>query len=153
MYDCGGNRLHGCYHHLKQDQYLLMEADLTTHNHWNQQCTTANISAGFFVSIEGAGKGQCTFVNKRLGPFISTLKKQLKIEKRKRKIYKKKIGRAVQRVRDVISDPSGQNLAGSAVERQNLRGPDAPLWPPISPKTLECHCRCPGMDSPPPRQK
>ena len=67
VYDCGGNRLHGCYHHLKQDQHSLIEADLTTHNQWHQQCTTGNISAGFFVSIEGAGRANALLLTKGLG--------------------------------------------------------------------------------------
>ena len=37
--DCGGNRLQGCYHHLKQDHAFVNRGRT-----WHQQCTSNNIS-------------------------------------------------------------------------------------------------------------
>ena len=67
--DITGRRINGCYHMLKQDEHSKIERQLGHYRTWQTQCDNNGISAGYFISIEGAGRGQCTLLDKGLGPF------------------------------------------------------------------------------------
>ena len=68
------SRQPGCYHMMKQDQHSYVEAKLSYFVDWAVECTTSNLSAGTFFSIEVAGvagAGQCRFIQKKWGIFLS----------------------------------------------------------------------------------
>ena len=67
--DTSGRRINGCYQMLKQDEHSKIERKLGHYRTWQRQCENNGISAGYFISIEGSGKGQCTLLDKDLGPF------------------------------------------------------------------------------------
>ena len=54
---------------LKQDEHSRIESQISHYRTWQTQCYSNGISAGYFLSIEGAGRGQCTILEKDLGPF------------------------------------------------------------------------------------
>ncbi len=62
-------RMPGFFHQLRQDEHSCMEAKISYFTDWASQCNAANVSAGTYVSVEGAGRGQCQMINKSLGPF------------------------------------------------------------------------------------
>lgn len=49
--------------------YLAIEAAIAKYSVWTSDCTNNGLSAGLFISICGAGKGLCTCVPKKVGPF------------------------------------------------------------------------------------
>ena len=65
-----GIRQYGCFQKLRQDQHSQIEGKLSELVDWGSECRAAGLSAGSYLSIEGAGVGGYTFVAKRLGPFV-----------------------------------------------------------------------------------
>ena len=65
-----GTRIKGYYHRLKQNQHSRLEGIFGRYNQWGRACEAAGISAGTYISIEGAGKGNCELISKILGPFL-----------------------------------------------------------------------------------
>lgn len=68
-YDNTGGRVQGLYHNLKFHEHSAIEAALCKCLAWNQEITQNNLSAGLFMCICGGGKGTCTCIAKRVGPF------------------------------------------------------------------------------------
>lgn len=64
-----GDKLDGLYQCLMPYQHSRVISDITVLNKWASSCNEANISAGKFISVEGTGKGSCTFVQLVIGPF------------------------------------------------------------------------------------
>lgn len=70
-----GERVKGLYHKLRHNEHSAIEGALS----WFFAALTgeitsngsANHSAGMYFSIEGAGRGQCEIVPKKIGPFLS----------------------------------------------------------------------------------
>ena len=69
--DNNGVRVPGMYHGLSQLSHSQVEGRLSELSQWSTQCEAANCSAGRCVSVEGAGKGNCTYVPRKFGPFMT----------------------------------------------------------------------------------
>ena len=65
-----GHQILLVYHQLLQQKHTYIEAKLGDLLDWEWQCKQTNLSAGMYLLVIGAGKGQCCFVHKQLGPVI-----------------------------------------------------------------------------------
>ncbi len=54
---------------MRQEEHSNLEATILSFDEWTSDCIAGNISAGTYLSIEGAGREQCEIINKALGPF------------------------------------------------------------------------------------
>ena len=69
-----GERIEGVFHRLQQQQHSTIEGAITSLSLLQSAITQKGVathSAGTYLSIAGAGKGNCEIVHKKLGPFQS----------------------------------------------------------------------------------
>ena len=67
--DTRGQKVGGMYHNLKTNEAATIELVISMFSTWTSDCLNNDLSAGLFISICGAGKGLCTCVPKKIGPF------------------------------------------------------------------------------------
>lgn len=56
---------------MKQYDHSLAEAQLSALRAWQGQCSAEGLAAGLYFSVEGAGKGECYMINKKLGLLLN----------------------------------------------------------------------------------
>jgi hypothetical protein len=67
-----GTRILGYYHRLRQEKHSEIEALFSLYRRWAYELDTAGLSAGTYISVEGAGTGCCVMITKSIGPFVSS---------------------------------------------------------------------------------
>ena len=68
-----GRRIPSLFDQLRQDQHSRVEQLLSNMVALQQDCLSNNLSAGMYISVEGAGKGACAMIPKILGPFMGQM--------------------------------------------------------------------------------
>ncbi len=63
-------RVPGVYHQMRQAN---MEGTILSFDEWTRDCIVDNVSAGTYLSIEGAGRGQCEITRVMRGILKSEL--------------------------------------------------------------------------------
>ena len=48
------------------EQHSQIEGELLENTQWCRECLNDGITAGSYYSVEGSGRGQCSFVHKRI---------------------------------------------------------------------------------------
>ncbi len=72
VFDSFGNRIEGAYHKLRQDEHSAIEAEISFVFRFVIADILSNVpmhSVGTYISVEGAGRGQCVMIAKNIGPF------------------------------------------------------------------------------------
>jgi len=65
-----GNRQHGLYQNLQQDEFAEILRLISGLNQWGSECLAANCSCGVFNMVVPAGRGMITLIPNTIGPFL-----------------------------------------------------------------------------------
>ena len=70
MFSNHGNRQHGLYQNLQQDELAEILRLISGLNQWASECLAANCSCGVFNMVVPAGQGRKTLTPITIGPFM-----------------------------------------------------------------------------------